>query len=250
MKLSTLSRIVPVCILFAAISAFSGPDSASTQPYRGTAFDTERSVPAYTEEHLERFQQGRHIFTQTLYKSPDGKAIGERDLDFARFSFKPDYVFKDVRNGYEEGSNVEAADIRVHYRDSAKAPVHEKSLKVPEPCVVNGGLGLFLKENWAALAGGKRLAFNMVVPARLDYYRFVAYLDVKRVLSEKDAVGRKSQAIVIEPQSSLLRMLLPTIVMHYDVKTLRLVRYQGIVNVADAKGRSLRVQVDYPGLGP
>jgi hypothetical protein len=250
MNRSPRSCIIPVWILSAAINAFSDPGPASPQSYRGTAFDTERMVPAYSEEHLERFLQGKHIATQTFYTSPDGKPMAERDLDFARFPFKPDYLFKDVRNGYEEGSRVEAADIRVHFRDSAAAPMHEKSLKVPEPCVVNGGLGAFLKENWAGLAAGKRLAFNMVVPARLDYYRFVAYLDVKRALTEKEGVGRTSQAVVIEPQSSLLRMLLPTIIMHYDVKTLRLIRYQGIVNVADAKGRSLRVRVDYPGLGP
>jgi hypothetical protein len=34
------------------------------------------------------------------------------------------------------------------------------------------------------------------------------------------------------------------------VKSLRMIRYQGIVNVADPKGRSLRVLVDYPGTGP
>jgi hypothetical protein len=45
-------------------------------------------------------------------------------------------------------------------------------------------------------------------------------------------------------------MLLPTIVLYIDAASKRLIRYQGIVNVADAKGRSLRVRTDYPNLGP
>ena len=227
----------------------SDPEAAPLG-YRGSAFDTERGVPAYTEDHQERYLQGKLVLSQTFYKAVDGKPIGERSLDFSRFEYKPGYLFKDVRNGYEEGSVAEDADLLVHFRDSTKAPLHEKRLKVPEPCVVNGGLGPFLKRHWADLEAGKRLAFNMVVPARLDYFRFMAYEDAKSTLPEKETGGRISKAVVIEPQSSLLRMLLPAIIMHYDVKTLRLVRYQGIVNVADAKGRSLRVKVDYPGLGP
>ncbi|HKP98021.1 MAG TPA: hypothetical protein VJ385_19975 [Fibrobacteria bacterium] len=254
MPRTTLHRIASAAFLAAAVSSASAEapsaSDSTSGPFRGIAFDTERQAPAYSEEHRERFLHGRHVATQTLFLSPDGKPMAERDLDFARFPFKPDYLFKDVRSGYQEGARVEEAGIRVHFRDSAKAPLKEKSLKVPEPCVVNGGIGPFLKENWAELEAGKRLAFNMVVPARLDYFRFVAYEDPESTVPEKEASGRKYKAVVIEPQSAVLRMLLPTIIMYYDVKTMRLIRYQGIVNVADAEGRSLRVRVDYPGLGP
>ncbi len=218
--------------------------------YSGTAFDIERNVPAYAEEHVEKMAAGKHVATQTLFRAPAGAPMAKRTLDFARFPFKPDYLFNDLRNGYEEGSRAEDGGLLVHFRDDAKAPLRQKRLEVPEPCVVNGGVGNFLKANWADLLAGKRLAFNMVVPARLDFYKFVAYLDAKRNLSPTETAGRKDEAIVIEPQSTVLRMLLPTIIMHYDGKTLRLLRYQGIVNVADPKGRSLRVRVDYPGLGP
>ncbi|MDB5104941.1 MAG: hypothetical protein JWP91_2630 [Fibrobacteres bacterium] len=224
--------------------------AAPLAPYRGTAFDTERKVFAYTEEHAESYDQGRHVATKTCFRAQDGKEMAERELDFHRFDCKPDYLFKDLRNGYEEGAEVGASGIKVHFRDSRQAAVHEKSIQVPEPCIINGGVGEFVRRNWAALEAGKRIGFNMVVPARLDYYKFVAYQDPKSGVPETEVAGRKHKAVIIEPQSSVLRMLLPTIIMYYDVKTLRLVRYQGIVNVADSKGRSLRVRVDYPGMGP
>lgn len=227
-----------------------GPSADSVHTLRGTAFDTERKVPAYTEKHQERYRNGRHVATRTLFLTPEGRPMAERELDFARFPFKPDYLFKDVRNGYEEGARVESAGLRVHFRDSAKAPLHEKRIQVPEPCVINGGVGLFLKDRWKGLEQGGRIEFNMVVPARLDYFRFVAYADPARTLPETVAAGRRYRPIVIEPRSTVLRMLLPTIVMYYDLDSQRLIRYQGIVNVADAKGRSLRVRVDYPDLGP
>lgn len=245
-----LVLMAALCAAPRVLSADATPDSASTLIIRGGAFDTERSVPAFSEEHRESRRDGKHVATFSLFKAPDGKAMAQRSLDFSRFPLKPDYVFKDLRNGYEEGALAQGAAIRVYFRDSTRAPTKEKRIEVPEPCVVNGGMGFFIKGNWDLLAAGKRMPFNMVVPARLDFFRFVAYADPKKTLSDKESGGRKCVAFVIEPQSSLLRMLLPTIVMYYDKASKRMVRYQGISNVTDAKGRSLRVRVDYPNLGP
>lgn len=236
----------------AALGLATPPAAADSTAavYRGTAFDTERNVFGYREDHRETFRDGRHVATKTSFLSQDGKTFASRELDFRRFPFKPDYVFKDLRNGYEEGARVNASSIKVHFKDSDKAELRSKDIQVPEPCIINGGVGGFVKQHWADLLAGKRVGFNMVIPARLDFFRFVAYLDAKRSVPAKEAAGRAHKAVVIEPQSSMLRMLLPTIVMFYDVNTLRMIRYQGIVNVADPKGRSLRVSVDYPGIGP
>ena len=249
------SPLALAAALFASFSAVvTGADTTTTPAYRGSAYDTERQVAGYQEEHVEGFVQGKHVFTRTAFLGPDGKRIGERNLDFARFDFKPDYLYRDLRNGYEEGAQVDpsrgAAQIRVHFRDSARAPLKEKFIDVPEPCVINGGVGEFVKQRWADLSAGKKVPFNMVIPARLDYLKFVAYVDRKFAMTADETKGRPYLPVVIEPKSTVLSMLLPTIVMYEDVKTQRLIRYQGIVNVADAKGRSLRVRTDYPGVGP
>ena len=236
-------------LLIGAAFPSEAPDSASIL-IRGGAFDTERSAPAFSEEHRERLLRGRHVSTHSLFISPSGQTMAERTLDFSLSPLRPDYIFKDLRNGYEEGAQAREGAIRVFFRDSAQAPLREKRLKVPEPCVVNGGMGFFIRRNWTELAAGRKITFNMVVPARLDFYRFKAYVDPQRTLPEKEAGGRKHLAIAIEAQNSLLRMLIPVIVLYYDVGTKRMIRYQGISNVADAKGRSLRVRIDYPGLGP
>lgn len=241
--------------VFALLSAFLAvpavsADTTRTAPYRGNAFDTERKAPAYVEENVEGFVGGKHVYTHTSFLGPDGKPMAERRLDFGRHDFKPDYIYRDFRNGYEEGAVVGAKDIRVHFKDSHKDPLKEKRIQVPEPCIINGGVGEFVKQRWADIAAGKRVPFNMVIPARLDYFKFVAYVDRKFALTDAEAKGRKYVPVVIEPKSKVLSMLLPTIVMYEDPATRRLVHYQGIVNVADDKGRSLRVKTEYPGQGP
>lgn len=238
----------------AAVSLAAAADTTFTPAYRGSAYDTERNSAAYLEEHREGFLAGKHVCTRTDFLAPGGKPMAVRVLDFGRYDCKPDYIFRDLRNGYEEGAAVDpakgAAEIRVHFRDSAKAPVKEKRIEVPEPCVINGGVGEFVRQRWEDIAAGKKASFNMVIPARLDYFRFEAYVDRKYSLSPAESKGRPYLPVVVEPKSTVLSMLLPTIVMYEDVATKRLLCYQGIVNVADAKGRSLRVRTDYPDLGP
>lgn len=242
-------------VLIACAAAFAAAsDTTFTAPYRGSAYDTERKSAAYVEEHREAFVAGKHVCTRTDFLGPDGKPMAYRSLDFGRFDCKPDYIYRDLRNGYEEGAAVDpakgAAEIRVHFRDSARAPLKEKSIEVPEPCVINGGVGEFVRQRWEDIAAGKKASFNMVIPARLDYFRFEAYVDRKYALTPGESKGRPYLPVVVEPKNAVLSMLLPTIVMYEDVETKRLLCYQGIVNVADAKGRSLRVRTDYPTLGP
>ncbi len=233
-----------------SLHALPTKDSTTQISYQGTAWDTERSSPAYFEERSENYSNGKRISAHSSFKSPQSKILGELTLDFLRNQCKLDYVYKDFRNGYEEGAIVEPTGIKTYFQDSTHSPRKEKSLQVPEPCIINGGLGEFIKMNWQNITNGKRIPFNMVVPARLDYYRFVVFVDKKYAIQDRETGGRHCQPIVIEPKNSMLAMLLPTIIMYYDVKTLRMARYQGIVNIADDKGRSLRVRVDYPGLGP
>jgi len=243
-----------VLAYYAAASLAAAADTTFAPAYRGSAYDMERNTAAYVEEHRDGFVAGKHVCTRTEFLGRDGKPMASRILDFGRFDCKPDYIYRDLRNGYEEGAEVDpakgAAEIRVHFRDSARAPLREKRIEVPEPCVINGGVGEFVRRRWDEIAAGKKASFNMVIPARLDFFRFEAYVDRKYSLSQGEAKGRAYLPVVVEPRNTLLSMLLPTIVLYLDVATKRLIRYQGIVNVADAKGRSLRVRTDYPNLGP
>lgn len=232
------------------VPAAAAPRDSAAPAYIGSAFDYEKMVHAYTETQSERYRNGKHVATHTAFAGADGKPIAERTLDFSRREFDPDYLYKDLRNGYEEGAKTEGADILVHFRDSKNSERKEKRIRVPGPCIINGGVGKFVKSRWADLAAGKKVSFNMVIPARLDYFRFEAYVDRKYTLKPEESKGREYVPVVIEPKNSVLSMLLPAIVMYESPGTLRMVAYQGIVNVADAKGRSLRVRTTYPDQGP
>ncbi len=137
LSLSSLLIIFHPYNLLAA-SGTSSLDSTLT-PYHGTAFDLEHKTPAYSEVNCENYHNGILICIKTTFSGQDGKPLARKNLNFDRFPFKPDYVFNDDRTGYEEGAKVESQAIVVHFRDSTHAPVNQKSIQVPEPCIINGG---------------------------------------------------------------------------------------------------------------
>jgi hypothetical protein len=226
---------------------------ANPPPYHGEAYGLNPQNPEllYTESHQEYFLNGRKTGIYTCFQDPQGQVLAERHLDFSRSAVKPDYIFKDFRHGYEEGAKVAGNQVNVFFRASLGSPLHEKVLKVPEPFVIDGGFNDFLRQNWDSLMTGHRIHFHFVAPARLDYFGFVAHEDPQRVPKGKTGGNaRAAKAIVVEVDNALLRLLVSPIVILYDSSTRKMMQYQGISNISDAKGKSLMVRILYPETGP
>ena len=213
--------------------------------YYGEAYDLKTHEKVYTEYYQDNFTSFHKTGTYTRFEDPHGKPIVERHLDFSKSDEKPDYTFKDFRNGYEEGAQVSGNQVRMYFKESRNTALKEKSLTVPEPFVIDGGFNSFLKGNWEKLAVGEHIHFHFVAPARLDYYGFVAHEDPARVPK-----GKVAMAIVVELDNVLLRLLVSPIVILYDSSSRRMIEYQGISNINDAQGKSLKVRLIYPEMGP
>lgn len=209
--------------------------------YRGVAFDLETGRPAYTEYHVERFEGGRLIGLGTLYLNTAGDSIARRSLEFRVSPFLPDYRLEDYRDGSVEGARPESGSVVVYCRKGRSRPLKEKRLVVPDPAVLDGGFTAFLRAHWEDLSAGKRIAFNVIVPARLDYYRFVAYEDVKAASSLKG-----TKVVVAMPESKVLRILAPRIEFTFDSTTRHLRKYEGVSNIPKEGGGNQKVRLGFP----
>ncbi|MDB5106549.1 MAG: hypothetical protein JWP91_4238 [Fibrobacteres bacterium] len=238
----------------AAASATDAAASAadkSVQEIRliiGEAFPLEGGAgapQAYVEEHRERLEGDRTVSMSTVYRDVSGTVLAERTLDFSASSSHPGYALKDLRSGMEEGATVRGKVVRVRSRASKASETREKDFKVPEPFVIDGGFHSFLKGNWDALIGGKRISFYFVVPSRLDFFRFVAYEDPSRA-----AHGAGERVFVAIPQSRVLRMVVEPIVVRYDAASRRMKEYRGLSNIEGPGGKPQKVRLVYrePGL--
>lgn len=245
MKIFKLPALILLAFLLVeVISAGNFPVSSGLK-YAGKAFDLESGKLYYTEEHEEIRKDITHTFTIISYKNPEGEIIAKKKLDFKTGYLTPSFIQNDFRDGYLEGAEVAGKYVKVMYRKSSKHEMKTTSLEVPPPFVVDGGFNYFVKENWEALIHDKTLNFNFVVPAEQDYFSF----RLKKV-KETDYKGKQAVIYKMELDNFILRRLVPPIILTYDTDTKRLLKYEGISNINNPKGKSYFVKIVYPKVGP
>lgn len=237
--------VAAACLALALGTSLSiaAPDSTR---FESRAVDQESGKPLYRESHVERTEGGKPLSLHTRFLRMDGEAFAERTLDFSATPFTPVYRFEDFRTGWQEGAAKEKDGYRVYCRKGKGKPRKEKLLKVPEPVVIDGGFNAFLKHHRAALVRGERLKFQFVVPSRMAWYRFEAYLDKER--SGKGPEG--PLAFVAVPRNKALRLLAPRVQVTYDPASGRMIGYEGISNLAADGGGAWYIRLAYSGGGP
>ena len=127
------------------------------------------------------------------------------------------------------------------FRKSKKESLKTKSIDVPSNLVVDGGFNYYIKTNWSELVAGTTKVFNFAVPSQLDYYAFRL---------QKDAQLGDEIVFKMAPDSYLLRKLVDPIKVTYKISTKRMVKYEGLSNINDKKGKSYVVRIMYPKVGP
>ena len=246
-----------LCIFMTVPASCAQVSRGPVPPFKGQAYEPGSSDLLYTEFHENTVREGAPL-GRTEYRNPAGTVIAERTLNFSKHAFKPDYRLVDLRDGYEEGAEVVSkgdgknAKVRVFVRENRKEPVKDRTLTVPEPCVIDGGFNAFIKAHWDELSAGKRVGFNFVAPARRDWFSFEAVPAGYKGAPEapENADAKTTRTFVVRPEKTALRLLVPPILVTYDIETRRVKEYRGISNVNNSKGKSFKIRIAYPDGGP
>jgi len=234
--MSTCKQIFFLCYLSLNLSLLG----VEYYKYSGTALDLKTMLKLYFDNHTEKLENGRHIFSEIEYTDPTGKVFAKKKINFQKNPTLPDFILEDFRDGYIEGAEVKGREIRVFYRKSFDSEMEEKTFPIPENPVVDGGVDYFIKANWNKLLEGKKLNFNMFAPSKLNYYKLRV---VKTKLAEFK--GKKALYLKIDLDIFLINIFLPSIIVVYDLETKRIVYYEGISNINDEKGKSYFVKISY-----
>jgi hypothetical protein len=212
-----------------------------TDDFTGYAYKDGTRQLLYKEESAETIVDRRPAEDVTRYYDPAGSLIASRTLKFSAAGYTPDFKTEDFRTGYMEGAQVNGNTIRLFVRENKTAPVRERTFPMAEGAVIDGGFNQFIKDKWNDVEQGRQLAFNFMVPARLDYYSF-------RVTKVSESPFEL--VVRIEPGSMVVRWLAGAIVVHYNKSTRRMLSYEGKSNITDGKGTNLVVRLVYPQEGP
>lgn len=235
-ELLVVRRLLAVFGLFAALAS---PAIAQDRHYAGVAYAEDGRTVRYREEHW-LFRDAGVPTRLVLYRCPSGEPFARKLMRERDDAAAPDFDFVDARDGYREGVHRDGNRWRIYVRKGEGAPLDTGVLAARPDMVVDAGFDAFVREHWADFAGAAHLGIAFVVPSRLDY------LDLQLGSARDTRLGDVAVRQLRLSLGGLLGALAPTIELTYAVDSRRLLRFEGISNIRDNRGRSQRVRIDFP----
>lgn len=223
-------------LLLAILAMAPPPASARWLSYQGDATSIGGSERVYVEQHFIRMA-GEVIAERVVsYRCPDGPAFARKRVDYSTSTTAPGFELDDGRSGYREGARHTAGGLEL-FVDRAGETARREVVVLTDSLVADAGFDEFVRQQWDRLVAGEPVRLDFALPARLDAYGF--------------RIGRRAAEADGELQLRLqLRGLLgwaaPNIDVAYSIEDRRLIRYAGLSNLSDPRGRPWQVRIDFP----
>lgn len=233
--IATQSRKIGTAALAVLILLCSGHATANVMTFTGRAFNRAGELE-YVEKHTVRYTDGMVSESQTIYLDPDNRQIGYLNSDYAQGPQYGSYEFNDMRARYEDGASVNGDRILVFRKSDPRKAIKSKNIQLSENQIVGQGFNHFIANNLDAVAAGQVFQVRLVLPSRLNQYKFRIRL---RNIENDTAYIR------LEIDNWFLRLIAPYVEAEYSLKTKRLLRYEGISNMTDAFGKHRKVVIAY-----
>ncbi|GAB2512178.1 hypothetical protein [Lysobacter humi (ex Lee et al. 2017)] len=218
--------------------ALASPAVAAQQRYEGLAYTAKGGALVYRETHW-LYRDGATPARLVLYRCPDGRAFARKSMREVASATAPDFDYVDARNGYREGVRTRGGMREVTYRAGTAAEARTRPLPSTPGLVIDAGFDAWIRANWSRTGGGGAVV-PFLVPSRAQAFDF-------RVATASDtqeggrAVRRMRMAV-----AGVLGYALPSIELTYDAQTRRLLRFNGLGSVRDAKGRLQALRIEFP----
>lgn len=218
----------------------------------GHAFDRNSGALLYQERHTETYANGEMTADTVQYIDPQGHIFGQKQVDFSRDPFVPEFQLDNTRTGHVEGLTRIAVDsLQVRFREHADEALRQQQLDLPRDAIADAGFDRFIESQWGHLIAGKTLVRKFLVPSRLEFMDWrIRRSDNVREDTPHDAKrgdqrARRTVRFALEIDSAFLRLVVPPIVVIYDRDTRRLMRYEGLSNLRDDSGENHSVRIEF-----
>lgn len=228
-----------LCLLILVFSASAFANQ--TVQYIGNAKVDGKS--SYFEKQTATYDDsGRPLNSTTRYESTEGKLLAEMTSDFTESLTVPSHTIKDLRSGSILGVRWEDGKIVLFHND-VKAPDKAQETRILTTragegrlLVAGQGLNFYMHENIDKLKPGQVVPLRLLIPGKLDYYDF----DLE--------VGSEQHGVIefeIYAKNWFFRLLAPKFRARYELKTKRIVWYDGLSNISNDKGDTQVVTIDF-----
>jgi hypothetical protein len=231
-SLREISALALVCLA----SGLAGAHARAADRYEGRAHVD--GALAYSETHWRYREQGRPA-RLVLYRCADGTAFARKRMRVVGRAASPDFDFEDARDGYREGVRSTGDGREVYWQARRDAPMKSRALSVGADSIIDAGFDAMVRERLAALASGKRVEAEFLLPSRLDF------IDV--AIARDDSADVAGGTLPLRMNiDAWYGFAAPGTRMLYRRSDGWLLRFDGIGTIRDARGRHQRVRVEFP----
>jgi len=219
--------------MFLSVGAF--PEGAQGERFIGKAVNGNGALE-YIEHHYLEYENGKISESRTIYYDPHNRKIGYLISEYSQGPQFGSYDFKDFRAEYQDGAKVTPRGIQLFKKNGSEDDAEEIYLPRDTGQIVGQGIHHFIVHNLDAISRGETIEVKMVLPSRLDQYD----LRIRKLNLEGDTLY-----VRVEIDNWFLRLFAPHMDCEYDMKTRRLLRYEGISNLTDGSGKHAEVVITY-----
>lgn len=231
--------------LFCLLGALAGPamaDGKATIVERvGLAQDIDSGELLYSEHHREKWEGDTLVSSEVRYRDAEDRLFAAKRLEFKGRPLMPDFELRNQNTGHVESATRTDGALEVLFRHPEKDNRQFVLDDYPEDGVIDAGFNRWVELNWEAIVAGKTLTRPFLVPS---LGKFVDFSIRERGMREQD--GRRVRLLRMEPASFVLRLAVAPIEVVYLADEPRLLRYVGVSNMRDARGRNQNVRIDFP----
>lgn len=232
-----------MCRLFLSICLLVCVPGASAEQQLtriGYAHSQDNDVLLYTEHHHEMFIGDIVVESKVKYNDAAGITFAEKNLDFRRNSFLPEFSLTNASTGHQESTRYLDDAYEVRFTQASDEPSKIKQLEYSSDAVSDAGFDNFIINHWQEIISAKKFTRDFLIPGLLRFIKFRIYQE--QVIEQS---GQKYRVLHIEPANILFRTIGGTSRLFYDFDKPVLKRFQGISNVRDEKGDNYKVVIHY-----
>ncbi len=221
------------------LGGVTAPASAATLQYDGRATDPESGMLLYIERHLLRERKGKPLARLVTYLCPDGAPFARKIVDYGPSAIAPSFSLTDGRDGYREGMRRANAKVETYVRRAVGGAERTVAMEDDVRIVADAGFDEYVRRHWQALSQGNSLPIEFVVPASLRTYSFTL-----RKIASTRIRGVPAYTFRLK-LGGLLGLVAPKIDISYARDSRRLLRFEGITNLRDDRGRQWSARIDF-----
>lgn len=234
---SVIARQLGLALALAS-SAGAGLAMANDAPaggvmrYVGEARDTGGRL-LYRETHYldTRTATPRRV---VLYQCADGRAFARKTVDGGGPA--PAFAFLDARDGYQEGVRTQAGTREVFWQAGKAAPLKRAAVAKTGATVFDAGFDAYVREQFPALQQGKSVRARFLIPSRQSAIG----------VSVKPVAGAPAGHLDLKTRlDAWYGFALPELKLRYRIADRRLMRFEGIGTIRDAKGGHGKLRIDF-----